>query len=501
MIDLGGDNYGANPEENVFAIGTPVAVVIMVRDDATDRDAAARVRYRRIRGTTEDKLAAMRAMAGSAEPFSGDWTEAPDGWRASFVPATGEASWEEMPLITDLFPWQQPGCKFGRTWPIGPSRELLQGRWHVFAGARPSDRSSLFVTATSGRNITTKVKGLTQLKDVRRDDQSRPILRYGYHSFDRQYAFDDPRMAKTESPSLWQAQSDRQLYLTSILTKTISAGPALTASAHVPDLDYFCNRGGKDIIPLWRDAGASQSNMTAGLSRLLGQRYGRRDGTPTADVESLAAYCYALLSALAYQDRFAAELQTPGLRVPLTADHGLWREAVEAGRELLWLHTYAERFRDPGSGRGAEVPLIDGIGWTRAVTRIARDMSEVSYDAETGTLSIGDGEVGGVRPDIWSYSVSGMNVLSKWLGYRTAKPAGRAAWSSSELDKIRPAEWHDDWNDELLDLIRVLTLTLDRQEDLADLLNRICDGPLIPTSELPVPSEEERQPPPTIARF
>lgn len=501
IIDLGGDNYGANPEENVFAIGTPVAVVTMVRDGATDRNSPAEIHYRRVTGTTEAKLSTMRALANADNPFAGEWTKAPSEWRAKFIPSTGDAQWGDMPLVTDLFPWQQPGCKFNRTWPIAPSEDLLRRRWDRFANASPAERPALFVTASSGRDITTKVAGLAKLADVQPDDPSRPITRYGFHSFDRQFAFDDPRMAKTDSPSLWQSMSERQLYLSSIFTSTISAGPALTATAHPPDLHFFNGRGGKDIIPLWRDAAATQPNITAGLVRLLGQRFGRGEGVPPPNVENLAAYCYALLSASAYQERFAVELQTPGLRVPLTANGDLWKATVEVGRELLWLHTYAERFRDQDADRGREVPDVEGIGWTRAVTRIPRDMSEMSYDPDSGVLTVGDGEVSGVRPDVWAYSVSGMPVLSKWLGYRTAKGAGRAASSSSGLDRIRPSEWHDDWNDELLDLIRVLTLTLDRQAELETLLDRICNGPLIPASILPVPTEDERRPPETIARF
>ena len=497
VIDLGGDNYGANPEENVFAIGTPVAVVTMVRTADTNRGAPARVNYRRVRGTSEGKLAAMRAIAEASDPFAGEWTEAPSDWLAVFVPSTGDAQWEELPILTDIFPWQQPGCKFGRTWPIAPSKELLEQRWTIFASSPPEQRSALFVTATSGRNVTTKVAGLPKLADVRSGEESRPIGRYAYRSFDRQWAFDDPRMAKTDSPSLWQSSSDRQVYLSSILTKQIASGPALTVSASVPDLHYYCGRGGKDIIPLWRDAGATQPNMAAGLGRRLGELLGI--SSPT--VEDVAAYCYALLSASAYQERFALELQTPGLRVPLTADRSLWSETVETGRELLWLHTYAERFRNSDAGRGNEVPDVEGIGWNRSVTRIPRDTSEISYDSETGILTIGDGQVSGVRRDVWDYSVSGMPVMSKWLGYRTAKGTGRAVTSESALDHIRPSEWHDDWNDELLDLIRVLTLTLDRQAELEDLLSRICDGPLIPASSLPVPTDAEREPPATIARF
>lgn len=262
----------------------------------------------------------------------------------------------------------------------------------------------------------------------------------------------------------------------------------------MPDKHFFRGSfGAKDIIPLWRDAAATQANLTAGLAATLG----RLLGTTPPSVEEVAAYVYALLSASAYQERFAAALERPGLRVPVTADAGLWREAVAAGRELLWLHSFAERFVDPASDRPPHVPPVEGIGWDRPVLRLPEDMGQVAYDADTGALTIGDGQVGGVRPDVWGYSVSGMQVLPKWLGYRTRKGTGRAVSSKSALDHTRPTEWADEWNDELLDLIRVLTLTVDRQAALARLLERVCEGPLVPGSVLPQPAPEQREPPPT----
>jgi predicted helicase len=57
VLDLGGDNRGANPEENVFAIETPVAIVVLARDDVSDRNRPARVHYRRVYGTAEEKIA------------------------------------------------------------------------------------------------------------------------------------------------------------------------------------------------------------------------------------------------------------------------------------------------------------------------------------------------------------------------------------------------------------------------------------------------------------
>lgn len=489
VIDLGGDNHGANPEENIFAIESPVAVVVLVRDGASRLDRPARVHYRRICGGADEKLIAMGRMADQSNPFAGDWLDAPNGWLESFVPSAGDEVWDEMPLLTDLFPWQQPGCKFGRTWPIGATHDVLVERWTRLAGSSPDERPDLFFTATSGRTIHTKVAGLKKLSEVTKEDRPQPIRRYGLRSFDRQWAFQDPRMAKTESPSLWNSQSGKQVFLASLLTGQISTGPSLTVSAAVPDLHYFRGSfGGKDIIPLYRDAAAAQANLTAGVGRVIGKAL----GVPPPGVEDVAAYAYALLSASAYQANFAVALKTPGLRVPITADAALWDEAVSAGRELLWLHTYAERFVDPAAGRNGDVPRVAGIGWIATVETLPDTPRDIAFDPESGNLRIGDGIVAGVRPQVWDYSVSGMPVLRKWLGYRTRRGAGKAASSSSALDRIRPTEWADEWNDELIDLICVLTITLDRQEELGNLLDRICDGVLVPASAFPVPTAAER---------
>ena len=469
ILDLGGDNRGANPEENVFAIETPVAVVVLARDGASDRSRPARVHYRRVYGTAEEKLRAMHAIAEADIPLVGQWADAPTGWLDPFVPPTGDAAWADLPLVTNIFPWQQPGCKFGRTWPIAPSAELLERRWHRFAAASRAEKRALFYTAKTGRNIDTSVNPLPRLSETRAGTPHQPITRYGYRSFDRHWAFHDPRMAKTDSPSLWQSLSNRQIFFSSLLTGTIAQGPALTLSTYAPDLHFFRgNFGGKDIIPLYRDPTAHEPNVTLGLPGVLADRLGIDAPTP----EDIAAYVYALLSTSAYQERFADELRTPGLRVPITADATLWEETLAAGRELIWLHSYAERFRNQDAGRGGQVPFVDGIGWTEAVSTMPSGTSAVRYDEKTQTLVVGDGQVSGVRPDVWAYSVSGMSVVAKWLGYRTARPTGRAASSTSALDQMRPASWPDEWNDELLDLLRVLTITLDRQQMLADLLTK-----------------------------
>jgi hypothetical protein len=171
----------------------------------------------------------------------------------------------------------------------------------------------------------------------------------------------------------------------------------------------------------------------------------------------------------------------------MTREPALWGRAVALGERLLWLHTYATRFQDLAAGRAGAVPEVPGIGWSRPVRRMPRRPSELAYDAERRTLTVGDGVVAGVRPEVWAYAVSGMPVLRKWLGYRTRDGAGKAASSGNELDRIRPQHWPAAWSEELLELLRVLTLTLELHPLQAALLDQICEGPLIGAGELPTP--------------
>lgn len=302
----------------------------------------------------------------------------------------------------------------------------------------------------------------------------------------------DNRIGTVLKPVLWNSYSAEQLFLTTLLTAQTSAGPLLTVATNIPDKHHFRGSfGGRDIFPLYRDAQAEEPNITRGLLTKLGRQLNR----PAPKPEALAAYVYAVLSSPRYQERFAEALKTPGPRVPMTADAALWDEAVALGTWLLWLHTYAERLQDKAKGRGRYVPFVPGLDWHEPVRTMPEASKDFSYDPETRMLSVGDGRVGGVAPEVWDFEVSGMPVVKKWLAYRTKKGAGKATSSESALDHIRPTAWADEWNDELLELLRVLTLTVEKHPEQALLVDRICDGPLIPASELPKPKDAERKPP------
>ncbi len=492
ILDLGGDGRGARKEENVFDIQSPVAIVTLVKSGKASR--AAKIYYRRIRGTRQEKFLQLDQIKR---------LHADDGWieivspnGEKFIPETNHERWQQFPLLADLFPWQQPGMMYNRMWPVAPSPEVLKKRWrHLLEDADADARAEKYVTATTGRTVHTQVSRLPTLSELPVDADHLPLVRMGWRSFDQQWTFDDPRLANLERPALWQSLSDKQIYLVSPWSARISNGPAATVSIGVPDKHYYCNRGGKDVIPLYRDKDGEQPNITAGLREKLEDILGLE-----VSPEEFLAYCYALIAHDGYSAMFHDPLESSPVRIPVTRDPGLFARAVEIGEELLWLQTFGQRYATDARPRG-RVPRIDGLFWLEPVNTIPTDLKEISYDAEAHQLHIGDGIISGVLPEVWEFEVSGMNILEKWLGARTHKGIGRAAGkSATPLDLIRPTEWEDEWNDELLNLLRMLTRTIELKTHQMQLLQDVVQGELFTAGQLPSPSDAERKVPKTITR-
>ena len=370
VIDLGGEGRGARKEENIFDIQSPVAIVTLVRSGKAAK--AAKVHYRRIRVTRQEKFCLLDAIneldAGT------DWSVVEASGGEPFIPPSTDELWAQCPLLTNLFPWQQPGIKYNRMWPVAPSAELLKRRWTKFLEDQDGDvRAERYVTGTSGRTIHTRVGDLPPLANLPTDAEHPPIVRMGWRAFDQQWTLDDPRLANLERPAMRQALSNKQVFLISPGSTAISAGPAVTLSVGVPDLHYFRGSyGGKDVFPLYRDREAEQPNVADGLLDQLGQDLSL-DVTP----EDLLAYCVALTAHGGYSDMFWEQLEHDSVRVPITADSSLFSEAIELGRRLIWLQTFGERLHGPGCPRG-RVPRRRDISWTKPVLSIPEDMKAIT---------------------------------------------------------------------------------------------------------------------------
>jgi len=488
IIDLGGDNLGTRKTPNVFNIQTPVAIAIGVRAAKPSPNKPAKVRYAKIDGATrESKLAQLETVAD----FSGlVWRDCPDDWHKPFLPI-GKGDFFQWPALIDLFPYQRSGSKFGRPWPIAETEELIQRRWDKMLAETGASRAKHFKNnkyRKIERQYRDHVSGdsLATLESLKPGSPAPKITPYAFRSFDRHFAIEDIRFNDRMGEVLWRLQGASQLYFTALATEALGLGQGVIASASVPDLHQFRGSfGGKDVIPLYRDAAGTEPNVTAGLLAALGKEHG---SVPSA--EDLAAYVYALLGGQSYTKRFWNELETPGPRVPMTKDGATFADAVKLGRKLIWLHTYAARFQD--ATQGDEVPNGKATTIKGVSSAPAHYPAEYAYDPAKGEITVGDGRFGPVAPEVWDFEVSGLKVVQSWLGYRMKKRAGK---KSSPLDEIRPERWTARMSDEFLELLWVLEATLAMEPDLAAVLDKAVSGPCFAAVDLPQPTTAERKAP------
>jgi hypothetical protein len=175
----------------------------------------------------------------------------------------------------------------------------------------------------------------------------------------------------------------------------------------------------------------------------------------------------------------------------MTADAKLFAEAVVLGNEVVWLHCYGERFADPAANRPKQAPRLPKeraptipVGGTIPSAPLPDAMD---YDPAKRRLKIGNGYIENVSPEMWAYEVSGKQVLWQWFSYRRrdrTKPLIGDKRPPSPLDAIQPEGWLPEYTTDLLDLLHVLGRLIALETAQADLLKRICAGPLRSAEEL-----------------
>ena len=490
IIDLEGDNLGTRKTENVFNIQSPVAIAIGVRYAAEKTNGLAKAHYARLEGTREEKLTKLATIEKFADL---EWRECLPRSTDPFLPISKTDFWT-FPLLTDLFPWQENGVQFKRSWPIGESKDLLCKRWQTLLSVLPDQRGKLLretearIASKNVSNFDDKV--LPAISKLDNNAEPFALARYAYRSFDRQWVLLDARLTDRPRPDLMRAHSDRQLYLTSMLTSILGEGPTAIATALIPDLHYFCGRGAKDVIPLWQDAHFAIPNLTQGVLEKLQSEYGK-----PVSPEEFFAYTYAVLFTPRYVQRFWDELSMPGVRLPITKDSALFFKTVELGKRLIWLHTYGERFV-PKKEKQGRVP--QGKARCQTATPQAKEKypETYRYDETKKILYVGEGVFTNVRPEVWEFSVSGLHVVKSWLGYRMKERAGK---KSSPLDEIRPETWTFD--NELLDLLWVLDNTVDLLPEVNQNFERVLKSKLFHANDFSKPSSGEQRSKSSLSLF
>ena len=501
VIDLGGQRRGSRRTANVFQqIKTPVAITVAVRDPGTEQPRAGRVHYvdwsDGARGEKLARLAGVKTVGGI--PFE----RGPTGATEPFHPEI-EGAYAHWPLLTDLLPWQHSGIQVKRNWPVSPTKEPLRARWKALVTAPPENRAELFV-ATRDRGLDSEPGPILpdaaprhRLSAIESSDPNvakqaaaldeKELVAYEYRSFDRHFLIRDERVGDYLRPVLWRTHSDKQIYLTTLLTEPLGEGPAITAAAvSPPDLHYFCGRGGKDILPLYRDEAATKPNVTHGVLELLSLELGK-----DVDAQTLCAYILGVLGTSAFTDTFTAELSVAGPRVPLTTDRDRFENASEIGRRVGFLQSRGARFMRDDWALPAGTARIE----TAIPTTVAECPREIFYDPDAETLRIGTGEIRPVLREVWDFRVSGFDPVKAWVLRRLAQPYIEG---SSALDEIRPIAWDFTMQTELMETLAIVEeIVTEITPRARAVLAEIIAGPTIVHGDLPGPTLEERRAPAT----
>ncbi|WP_159392421.1 type ISP restriction/modification enzyme [Streptomyces niveus] len=479
IIDLSPEGQRSEVATRLFPdVAQELCIAVFVRRRDGHRDDTAVVHHMKVHGHRDEK--AQRLLGLTLD--NTEWRDCATGPTDPFLPEGGDL-WLSAPLLADLIPWSSRGVTPGRVWVYAPDESTLRTRWRIFLGADESERKKLFGEARD-RTIDSRVAPLSgttgyDATPLRHEQRAQPDpIQVGYRAFDRQFMMPDHRLMVVARPDLWRVRGDRQVFTVEQNAHAVVNGPALVFSSLIPDMHYFNGRSGC-VRPLYRDARGEVPNIAPGLLEFLSRQY----GTPVAP-EDFLAYVAAMVAHPAYTERFRADLEDPGVRVPLTGDAHLWGRSLHIGRRVLWLHTYGDRFADPADGRSREMLRLPSHR-PRSVVEIPdteEGMPEsLRYEPEEQHLWIGDGCIAPVPPSTREYQVSGMNVLDKWFGYRRRNPAGKRRL---ELDTVVARRWSPDWTTELLALLNILGLLVQEESAQRELLDAVCAGPLVSVTEL-----------------
>ncbi|WP_017200718.1 type ISP restriction/modification enzyme [Arthrobacter sp. M2012083] len=472
IIDLTPEGQTPDIPTRVFpGVRQPLCIGIFVRKPQSERSKPAVIRHIALKGKQTDKFKALSELTLD----SPEWRTARSTWTAPFTPAALNG-WDDHPALDDILPWYSPGIFATRTWIYAPAAEILKKRWAKLIAAPAPEKPKLFKEGSEPRlnkSFPVLPGSDTSKSTLPLAQETDPVptepVQIGYRAFDRQWIIPDNRAIHRSAAALWAARLDGQAFAVELHTKVLKPGPGIVFSALVPDYDHFKGSEGGRVLPALHPDGTA--NIAPGLAKSL---------TTILDTQvneaDVVPYVAALTSHAAYTATFSDELQTPGVRVPFTADQSLWRTAVQLGQEVIWAQTYGSSFTSNTRSKGA---IRFDAGDPRRITATSAITSmpeSISFDLATGEVKVGDGSFGPVSPEVWDFTVGGKRIVSAWFSSRKKNPGGLKL---SPLDSEFVETWDPTWTSELIDLLSVLTRLIALNKMQAELLAKVMASPLI----------------------
>jgi Type ISP C-terminal specificity domain/N-6 DNA Methylase len=485
IIDLSPEGNRSDSNTRVFGskVSRRLCVAVFARWRQPDRDSYATFHHMTLRGDNKQKLDCLKNITLQDR----DWKTCPKEWQGPLFHVN--ASWHQYPALSDLMPWRSRGMTTGRSWVYAPQSETLQLRWRELTTAERHRRKSLFEEKNdrSIDSIVNPLPGFPAPGGSLADEEGpcpTPVL-VAYRSFDRQWVIPDNRLMERARTALWAVRSSHQIFVSEDMQATKS-GPGLIFCADVPDIDHFHGSEASLVRPLYRSPETTAVNITRGLLNYLSQRLGIK-----VTAGDFIAYVAGLVAHRGYTLRFAEYLDEPGVRLPLTGERILWTKVVEIGKEIIWLHTFGERFVDHRAGRPKGALALSLISNIKSYTPVVAHPpgmpelitpTEIPGSSDLINLRVGDGVVGPVRKDVWDYEVNGMNVVSHWFDSRRSSSLHKR--NKKGLNAKSFDSWTSGVTDELLAMLSVLSGCVQLEPQQLALLDQVREGKLITSSEL-----------------
>jgi len=438
-----------SPDENVFDIMQGVAIVLLIKDGAKEREYAT-VFYDDLFGTRDHKYETLL----SSYVQDTEWQKLqPEPPYYFLVPKDfdGLTEYDKGWKVTDIFRAYASGVKTDRDdfcfdFEREPLRDRVQRFFEMDYDEEFRQRYRLY--PSSSYDIEAKRDSCTFSEHNIRRCLYRPFdVRWLYYQvgFTSRPAYKATRHMLYENLALI---SQRQLALDREYSH-------FGVSSHlVEERCFYSSRGHASVLPLYLYTSPEDTEGTlfateevtrepnlspqfiAAVKEKLGLDFvpdGKGDLQTCAEPaeattfgpEDIFHYAYAVFHSPTYRQRYAEFLKIDFPRLPLTSDRALFKALAEKGEELVGLHL----MESPVLNQlitGFPVSGSNEVGRVRYTEpRPKEETSEVSEDLggrAPGRVYINKTQYfEGVEPAVWAFQIGGYQVLHKWLKDRRGR--------------------------------------------------------------------------------
>jgi Type ISP C-terminal specificity domain/N-6 DNA Methylase len=400
IIDLRGDSRlgeraGIEGDQNVFNIQVGVCITLAIAEGTKAADAEASIHYRDVWDAKsfrrKDKLGWLSSSVAKGDV--GKWIHVDRKALDDFRPkpfANGE--WVGL---NECFAFGGSGTESKRDHVVyAPTIAKLQFQIRGMINATAATRDELFNSTPMNPAATAQAFGW----------QPQVVRTSSYRPFDKQFHYNDRRFNDRPRPELLACWGNENVAMFSMPNGT-NAGPATWCHASFPDRHAFRGSYGGYAFPLWdRRGGPEANNLNPSLLAGLTAAYGKK-----VSPQQVFDCMLCLLSAKSYTLNFAEDLEDVFPHIPFPAQHQTFLEAAELGADIRSVETFA---------RPPNAEFLPAKLCRFTVAPKGKIVSPAYVDGSFEFCENGAGKATGVPTEIWYYSVSGYELLPRWINGR-----------------------------------------------------------------------------------